>query len=144
MDDPRLSVIVPTLNRRQDLLEFTETLVQQTIQPDEFIVVDAGSVPDMKEAMLAVLEGSKIDLVYRQSDAGTSLQRNIAMELMTGEIIFMFDDDILLEPDTSSGPRSISNTKSTCGMRLGHIHQPITSPWLATTMVQGFRHDPFC
>lgn len=99
MKVPRLSVIVPTLNRRQDLLEFTETLVQQTIQPDEFIVVDAGSVPDMKEAMLAVLEGSKIELVYRQSQAGTSLQRNVAMDLMTGEIIFMFDDDILLEPN---------------------------------------------
>jgi GT2 family glycosyltransferase len=97
MDGPRLSVIVPTLNRRQDLLEFTETLVAQTRRPNEFIVVDAGQVPDMEEALLEALDGSGIALVYRRSKAGTSLQRNIAMDLMSGEFIFMFDDDILLE-----------------------------------------------
>ena len=99
MNSPRLSVIVPTLNRRQDLLEFTETLVAQSVRPHEFIVVDAGQIPDMQEALLVALADSGIELIYRKSDAGTSLQRNIAMDLMTGEYIFMFDDDILLEPD---------------------------------------------
>jgi GT2 family glycosyltransferase len=94
-----ISAIVPTLNRRKDLLEFAETLVAQTIRPTDLVVVDAGDVPDMEAALLDALADSGIALVYRQSEAGTSLQRNIALDLPLGEFVFMFDDDVLLQPD---------------------------------------------
>jgi GT2 family glycosyltransferase len=95
----RVSAIVPTLNRREDLLEFADSLVAQTTRPDELLVVDAGEVPDMEAALRSALEGSGIDLVYRRSEAGTSLQRNIALDLCTGDFVFMFDDDCLMAPD---------------------------------------------
>jgi len=98
-DRPRISAVVPTLNRRDDLLEFAASLTRQTVTCDELLVVDAGSVPDMESALRDVLAGSGCELVYRTSPAGTSLQRNVAFELMTGDIILLFDDDILLEPD---------------------------------------------
>ncbi len=97
--EPRISVIVPTLDRRDDLLEFTDSLLAQTVRPHEFLVVDAGSVPDMEAALRARLEGSGIALVYRRSAAGTSLQRNVALDLMTGDYVLLCDDDLLLEPD---------------------------------------------
>lgn len=96
---PRISVIVPTLNRRADLLEFTDSLLAQTVRPHEFLVVDAGEVPDMEEALRARLADTGVELVYRRSEAGTSLQRNIALDLMTGDFVLLCDDDLLLEPD---------------------------------------------
>ncbi len=96
---PRISVIVPTLNRRDDLLEFTDSLLAQTVRPTEFLVVDAGDVPDMEAALLDKLAGSGIGLVYRRSEAGTSLQRNVALALVTGDFVLLCDDDLLLEPD---------------------------------------------
>ena len=126
MDRPRLSIIVPTLNRRADLLEFTETLTRQTVLPHELIVVDAGQVPDMEAAMLEVLDGSGIELIYRRSEAGTSLQRNIAMDLMTGDYIFMFDDDILLEPDYIE--RSLEVFQTPAEPAVGCVLGTFTSP----------------
>jgi len=98
-ESPKVSVIVPTLNRRMDLLEFADSLLAQTVRPFEFLVVDAGSVPDMEQALRDRLSGSGINLVYRRSAAGTSLQRNVALDLMQGEFVLLCDDDLLLEPD---------------------------------------------
>ena len=95
---PTVSVVVPTLNRRDDLLEFCASLLAQTVRPHELIVVDAGQVPDMEEALRAALAGSGVALQYRRSRAGTSLQRNIALDLITGEFVLLCDDDLLLEP----------------------------------------------
>jgi len=96
---PRISAVIPTLNRRADLLEFAATLIQQTVRCDELVIVDAGDVPDMKEALEAALDGSGCVLKYRKSEAGTSLQRNIALDLVDADYVFLFDDDVLLEPE---------------------------------------------
>ena len=69
---PRISAVIPTLNRREDLLEFAATLVEQTVPCDELLIVDAGDVPDMEEALATALAGTGCDLVYRRSPAGTS------------------------------------------------------------------------
>jgi glycosyltransferase involved in cell wall biosynthesis len=94
-----ISVIVPTLNRNKEILHFIRTLKNQTMSVDELIVVDAGEGSDLKEQLIKALEGSNINLQYATSEAGTSLQRNVAIDICKGDILFFFDDDILLEPD---------------------------------------------
>ena len=94
----RVSVIVPTLNRRADLLEFCASLRAQTVLPYELIVVEDGHVPNMHDALCSALDGSGIALQYRRSRAGTSLQRNIALDLVRGDFVLLCDDDLLLEP----------------------------------------------
>ena len=98
-DQARVSVIVPTLNRRDDLLEFVESLLAQTTPVFELLIVDAGEVPDMEDALASALAGSGVDLFYTRSEAGTSLQRNIALERFRGDYVLLCDDDLLLEPD---------------------------------------------
>lgn len=107
MDRARVSAIVPTMNRKDDLLEFAATLVKQTHRPDLLVVVDAGSVPDIDVHLRDALAGSGIRLIHARSTPGTSLQRNVALDLLANEpeaaapehFVFLFDDDVLLEPD---------------------------------------------
>ncbi len=96
---PLISAIVPTLDRRDDLLAFVRTLVAQTVVPDELIIVDAGSVPDLESALQRALDGSGVALRYSRSAAGTSLQRNRALDQARGDLLFLLEDDVLLEPD---------------------------------------------
>jgi GT2 family glycosyltransferase len=109
---PSISVVVPTLNRRDDLLALCADLRAQTVRPGELVVVDAGQVADMEAAMRAALEGSGIALVYRRSAAGTSLQRNIALGLVQGEVLFFFDDDLLIAPDFIERALEVFQTES--------------------------------
>ena len=94
MSLPTTSVIVPTLNRRDDLLAFTKTLIEQTVLPDEFVIVDAGNIENLDKEILNALKGSGIRLQYARSEAGTSLQRNVAMDLANGEIFFITTYDL--------------------------------------------------
>lgn len=95
-----VSVLVPTRNRPDDLRTFVRSLVAQTTKPEELVIVDSsdGSVP-VEEIVASGLEGSGIALLYARSEPGTSLQRNIAVEMAHGDILVFCDDDVLLEPD---------------------------------------------
>jgi glycosyltransferase involved in cell wall biosynthesis len=92
-----VSVVLPTMNRGEDMRAFLESLRAQSVLPDELVVVDAG---DPVEAILVRgLEGSGIELVYTRSEPGTSLQRNVGIDLARGAYLFFLDDDMVLEPD---------------------------------------------
>ena len=94
----KISVIVPTLNRREDLSEFLDTLLAQTRLPEELVIVDAGT-DHIDDLVRARLVGSPIEFKYDRSEPGTSLQRNIGVGMSDGEILFFLDDDGLYEPD---------------------------------------------
>ncbi len=94
----RISVILPTMNRRRELPGFLEHLLAQTRLPEELVVVDAGSDP-VQDLLSEALEGTPVALIYTRAAPGTSTQRNIGIDRSRGEILFFLDDDMMLEPD---------------------------------------------
>lgn len=97
---PRLSVIVPTIGRPEELRGLIASIRAQTVLPQELVVVDAGPLQHgVEQACAEALEGSGIALKYARSAPGTSLQRNVALEHAEGELYFLFDDDLTIEPD---------------------------------------------
>jgi glycosyltransferase involved in cell wall biosynthesis len=93
-----VSIVMPTMNRRVEVGSFLDTLLRQTVPADELVVVDAGQdrVLDLLEARL---RGTGIVLRYATSRPGTSVQRNLGIEMATQDTVFFLDDDVLLEPD---------------------------------------------
>ena len=136
-----ISVIVPTLNRLDDLLVFIESLCKQTIKPQELVVVDAGTIDDLQSQLQDALNGSGIDLQYARSEAGTSLQRNVAMDLAKGEIFFFFDDDIILEADyiEQTLPCFELSYDPPVGAVLGTFNSPYTMSKMKKKYAQLFR-----
>jgi glucosyl-dolichyl phosphate glucuronosyltransferase len=95
----KISVITPTLNRHDDLQQYVRTLVTQTLLPDELVIVDAGNLDTVEPMLIEELKDSKIELVLLKSEPGTSHQRNVGIDVASGDFYFFFDDDIILEPD---------------------------------------------
>jgi GT2 family glycosyltransferase len=95
----KVTVAIPTLNRPGDMAAFMPTLASQTRLPDEFIVVDAGEPSQLEEEMQKALGHTQVGLVYLRSEKGLCIQRNRALDVATGDIIFFFDDDVELEDD---------------------------------------------
>ena len=92
----QVSIVLPTMNRGEDMRAFLDSLLQQTVLPGELVVVDAGA--SVEVLLEAALDGSGIRLVYARSEPGTSLQRNTGIDLSRGEYLFFLDDDMVLEP----------------------------------------------
>lgn len=95
MENPLISVIIPTLNRYQYLKDVFRDLEKQTYKNFEVIVVDQTDAFDVK-----VYEGWLLNLKFwKQDEKALWLARNNAIQAAKGEFILLYDDDSLIEPD---------------------------------------------
>ena len=97
-----VSVIIPTYNRSQLLVQSVESIFQQDYRPIEIIIVDDGSTDDTKnicDSLSKKAESLNISLVYiLQNNAGVSVARNTGLKNSHGEFIQFLDSDDLLHP----------------------------------------------
>jgi glycosyltransferase involved in cell wall biosynthesis len=89
---PHITVIIPTYNRSQFVVEAVESVLSQTYPDFEVIVVDDGSTDDTV-AVLRRFEG-RIRLV-RQENRGPAAARNRGLSEASGEFIAFLDSDDL-------------------------------------------------
>ena len=95
-----ISTIIPTRHRSYPLTRMIQSLSQQSLQPVEMIIVDASNDDLTKNLCENEIPGllTKIKY-YRASEIGAATQRNQAMIHTSQNVIWLMDDDILLEPD---------------------------------------------
>ena len=94
-----VSVIIPTFNRSTYLSEAIDSVIDQTYQNIEIIVVDDGSDND-GEATKEVLKPYMDSLTYIfQQNQGIGAAVNKGLSLARGEFIQRLDDDDLLEKE---------------------------------------------
>ncbi len=91
----KISVIIPFYNRIPTLLEAINSVLSQSYQNIEVLVIDDGSTDDLTP--LKRLEDSRLHYVY-QEHKGASAARNLGISLSTGEYIAFLDSDDLFLP----------------------------------------------
>lgn len=90
----KISVVIPTFNRRRLLLECLKSVAAQHYAPHEIIVIDDGSTDGTYEALCAVPGVT----VFRQENAGQSAARDHGAKMATGEYLAFLDSDDLWLP----------------------------------------------
>ncbi|MEM8520125.1 glycosyltransferase family A protein [Flavobacterium sp. PL12] len=90
---PLVSIIVPCYNQAQYLSEALQSILDQTYQNWECIIVNDGS-PDNTEAVAQewLAKGSRFKYVYKENE-GLSSARNSGIEIAIGEFILPLDAD---------------------------------------------------
>ena len=89
---PRVSIIIPTYNRAEMIVECLESVFTQTFTDYEVIVVDDGSTDNTEEVLNSYLDR----LIYiKQENMGNAGARNKGIERASGEIIAFNDSDDL-------------------------------------------------
>ncbi len=93
---PTVSIVIPTYNRASLIKEAIKSILEQTYQDFEIIVVDDGSTDNTRETVIALSD--KIVYVYQQNQ-GRSHARNEAIKLARGKYIGFLDSDDLYLPN---------------------------------------------
>jgi GT2 family glycosyltransferase len=96
------TIIIPTFNRSDALLETLRALTDLDYPPDrwEAVVVDDGSTDDTQAVMRRWLKATPAPVRYlRQSNAGPAAARNRGAYVARGRILILIDNDILVQPD---------------------------------------------
>ena len=98
-EEPLISVIVPVYNVSDYLDRSMQTLVAQTYQNLEIIMVDDGAT-DNSGALCDewARKDARIRVIH-QKNGGLSRARNTGLDAMNGEYVMFFDSDDLLSPD---------------------------------------------
>jgi glycosyltransferase involved in cell wall biosynthesis len=94
---PAVSVIIPTFNRRPWICATVRSVLAQTFQDFELIVVDDGSSDGTAE-MLAAGFGDRIRIERLPSNVGRSAARNVGSALATAPLVAFLDSDDLWLP----------------------------------------------
>ncbi len=117
----KISVIVPT-RRPDDLRDFVESVFRQTQRPHELILVDTSNEGDetIQSYLRQLICPSPIKLTnLRLPGGGTVSSRNLALDHATGDIIFILDDDMILDQNYIA--TIIKFYSDDCDQRIGGI-----------------------
>ena len=91
----KVSVVIPTFNRSELLVNAVESALQQTYQNREIIVVDDGSTDDTAERLAPYMD--RIRYFY-QENRGASAAQNKGIEVARGEWVSILASDDLWLP----------------------------------------------
>ena len=91
MDDSLVSIILPTYNRAGLISAALDSLLRQTYQKWECIIIDDGSTDDTVD-VLKTYDDPRIVYVY-QENRGVSAARNTGISRCKGDMIALLDSD---------------------------------------------------
>ena len=101
-EQPLVSIIIPTYNRADLIGETLDSIIGQTYQNWECIVVDDGSTDNTEEVLNHYIEKeTRISYYKRQSNykPGGNGARNYGFDISKGEYINWFDSDDVMLPE---------------------------------------------
>jgi len=85
-----ISVIIPSYNRVTQLIRALDSVFNQSLTPDEVIVIDDGSTDDTQQ----VIKNLFPHVNYRyQANNGVSAARNLGIQISNGEWLAFLDSD---------------------------------------------------
>ena len=90
-----VSIIIPTYNCKEYLLEAINNCLEQTYKKIEIIVVDDGSTDGTKEIIANTYNQNNVIYFYK-TNGGLSSARNSGLEIALGEFVQFLDSDDLL------------------------------------------------
>ncbi len=89
------SIIIPLYNRPQEIKELLQTLVKQTYNAFEVLVIEDGSKDDAREIVASFKDKLAISY-YVKENAGQGFARNYGFERAKGDYFIIFDSDCLV------------------------------------------------
>lgn len=111
---PKVSVIMPTYNRQQFLLQAVGSVLSQGFVDFELIVVDDGST-DETASLISAVRDSRLTYI-RQDNRGRSYARNRALDIARGQYIAFLDSDDAYLPDKLAIQVSYMDDNPSVGM----------------------------
>ena len=102
MERIKVSVLVPIYNASEYLGKCLDSIVNQTYENIEIILIDDGSTDSSLEICQRYASNDDRIRVIHQENAGISAVRNRCLSEAVGDYVFFIDSDDWIDPDTIS------------------------------------------
>lgn len=93
-----ISIVIAIYNRKDELFELLNSLAFQTDKDFEVVIVDDGSLVDLRPTI--ELFKDRLDIQYlKKENTGPGLSRNYGVARAHGEWVVFLDSDVIVEKD---------------------------------------------
>ena len=104
----KVSIIIPVYNVEKYISKCLDTLVNQTLEEIELIVVNDGSTDESENIIMKYKEKYPDKILYlKKNNGGLSDARNYGVNYAKGEFIAFLDSDDYVELDTYEKVKSV-------------------------------------
>src|ERR1043166_4483726 len=95
LNNPAISVVIPTFNRAESLRATLQSLVVQTLPTSDYevVVVDDGSSDSTAQMCRSFQDRMQLALLRHGESSGISAAKNTGILAARGAILLFFDDD---------------------------------------------------
>jgi len=121
-DNPLVSVIIPLYNGKQYIYEAVNSMLNQTYQNIEIIIIDDGST-DEGGTVVNNIDSPKIIYIMNEKNIGVSASRNKGLDLAKGTYIALMDADDISMPTRIEKQVSFLENNTEYGVVSGHYEQ---------------------
>lgn len=135
----QISTIIPVYNGAPFLTEAINSVLHQTLPPDELLVIDDGSTDDT--AQIAQSFGDKV-LYFYQENQGAAAARNHGIKLAQGNLIAFLDADDLWLRDKLKQQVERLIQQPACGIVFTFIQEFKTTTKTGGTQMDIIRNLP--
>jgi len=90
--DPLISIIITTKNREQYIKRAIDSVLNQTYQNIELVIMDGGSTDNTQKVIRPYLVDQRVNYVYKE-DKNASQGLNNGIKISKGKYIAILDDD---------------------------------------------------
>jgi len=97
MKEPVISVVIATKERINNVLKCVRSILNQIFPPHEIIIIDSSKNTDLNSALKTNFPKEEAKIKYIHFDACLTAARNKGVQSSSGDLIFFFDDDVILE-----------------------------------------------
>ncbi|TYL39511.1 glycosyl transferase family 2 [Natronococcus pandeyae] len=87
-----VSVIIPTYNREETVSRAIDSVLAQTVDTVEVVVVDDGSTDDTED-VLESYDDERVRPIYHETNQGANVARNTGIEHARGKYVAFLDSD---------------------------------------------------
>ena len=99
---PEVSVVLPTCDRRERTRRCVESLLAQSLEAIEVVVVDDGSAdgtPEEIEALARERNDHRVRVIRNERNLGANASRNRGVAAARGDLVAFLDSDCVADPD---------------------------------------------
>jgi GT2 family glycosyltransferase len=95
---PSLSIIIATKDRLDHLRDCVESILKQTVLPDQVTIVDGSTQQDLMSAIESLFRNAPHGMLrYVKSLPSLAVQNNLGIRNSTCDLITILDDDVILD-----------------------------------------------
>lgn len=95
-----ISVVIPTHNRPEGLARSLDSILNQTVMPEQVVIVDDGSTPSVSVDVFAAFPDSvRCTLLRNEKPQGGNNARNKGIIAAEGRYVAFLDDDDQFKPE---------------------------------------------